>query len=208
MKVISIRPKMLDGTVEINESSSYFGAFFLVAGAIGNNIYCIWENYNTDKISKRIIEIIKSVGAIIEENKTGILARATANMKGTKIDCSGLDEVLPIVAVLCAFCRGTSRLSGLSGEKHRTVLKNISSELSHLGVRCEMTSDGLLIEGGQTLRGDGAYAWKSSELAIALTVASSRCEGEFRLMGTEELHDDKFLKFMEIYDMIDKETFI
>ncbi len=205
MKIITIKPQMIKGSVILSEESLELGVFFIVGGAIGNDIKCICRGFDYGKMYGKIFDIVKQFGGTIEYEEDGFKVRNFANMKGQIIEYNGLREYIPALAVLCVFCKGESRINGIPVSE-RECLTGISSELSHLGAKTELTSDGILIHGCQILRGDGTYIWKNPYLAMALVVAASRCEGELRIMGTDELTDGKFEEFMEIYDKLIKEN--
>ena len=135
------------------------------------------------------------------EGKEGLLrAKRKANMKGTTIHCKGYEDIIPFIALLCAFCVGESRLTGIKDTKYASLIKGIASEFSHLGIYTEQTADGLVIHGGQVLRGDGAYVWNSAPLAMALLIGASRSEGELRLCGISEIEEDK--RFKELLNIV------
>ncbi|MBQ2890913.1 MAG: hypothetical protein IJE44_04635 [Clostridia bacterium] len=203
MDVLTVNPGMLYKTVDFGkfkseEEKDFFASLFLVAGAIGNEISCQNIGFLGEKSSK-IIEIIKSVGGEIEEKEGLLRAKKNANMRGTNISCTGYEDILPFIALLCAFCIGESRLTGVKNTKYVSLLRGIAAEFSHLGVYTKQTVDGLIIHGGQVLRGDGAYVWNSAPLAMALLVGASRSEGEMRICGVLEIEEDKrFEKLLKI----------
>lgn len=202
MKVITVKPGPLRGTVDIPKLSgedSFYAAYFLVAGAIGNDIFCRGISEG------RIIDIIKSAGGEIKYHRDGISARRTAIMHGISVDAGGIEDIIPAVAVLCAFCPGESRIYNASALKNSEILKGIAAEFSHLGIETALTSDGIVIHGRQVINSDGTYVWNSSTLAAALMIMASRAEGEVRILGTDNLSDDRFDKFMKIYEKLKEE---
>ncbi|MBR2916815.1 MAG: hypothetical protein IKC07_04380 [Clostridia bacterium] len=202
MDLIAVSPKMLSKSIDFNlikkeEDKDFFGSLFLVAGAIGNDITC--ENLSSlGDLSKRTAEIIKIVGGEVEERKKSVKARRKAIMQGINISCAGIEEILPFIALLWAFCKGESRLNGVRDTKYISLLKATASEFSHLGIFTEQTSDGLIIHGGQTFAGDGAYVWNSASLAMALLMGAGRSEGEVRIFGIEGICDKRFEDFLKL----------
>ncbi len=194
--IITVRPQMLKGEVSLPKSknNAQLGAYFLVAGAIGNKIIC--NNLNGES-SSEIIDIIKMAGGEIIYTDSGISAKMTGNMKGISADLKGREDILIPVALLCAFLKGESRIS-VNISPQNEVLRGIADEFKHLGIYAEMTSSGLYINGGQTILSDGAYAWNNSEIAMALILASSRAEGEVRVFGFDQ-NVPKFKTFMKLY---------
>ena len=207
MKLITVIPEMLSGEVELSDLSKddrfLFLANFLVLGAIGNNIRCKGIKSIDSVKLRRLAGIIENAGAKVEIRNNEISAKQTAVMHGVKIDASGLDDIIPALAVLCAFCRGESRICGVLKQSGKNdALSQLAAEFNHLGIEMRPSSDGLVIKGRQTLNGDGTYVWRSSQLAAALTVAASRAEGEVRIMGIDEIEDNKYEKFLKIYQKL------
>lgn len=205
MKVLTIKPKMIKGTAVINKENSDIGVFFLIGGAIGNDIKCICRGFDWKKKYHFYFNLIKTAGGKIFFFDDGFKAEMSAVMKGIEIDFPIYEKSLPAAVLLSVFCSGKSRIKGLA-QRDRVIVSDILSEFSHLGARAENTAEGAVIEGVQTLRGDGTYVRKKPYLAMALTIAASRCEGELRIMGTEELCGEEFACFMEIYNKMEKEN--
>ncbi|MBE7011084.1 MAG: hypothetical protein E7415_00210 [Ruminococcaceae bacterium] len=205
MKVLTVIPQMIKGTVEITEKNAELGAFFIVCGAIGNDIRCVCDDFDYRNKYKEFFETVEKIGCEVEYFDDGFKVRKSANMTGKIIEYDDISGNLPAIAILCAFCNGESRIKGIPMSERKN-LSGIASELSHLGVKSEITSDGILINGNQILRCDGTYVWNNPYLAMALVVAGSRCEGELRIMGTEEFESDVFNEFMRIYDKLIKES--
>ena len=203
MDVLTINPGMLRmivdfGKFKSEEEKDFFASLFLVAGAIGNEVSCQDIGILGEKSSK-ILEIIKIVGGEIEEKEGFLRAKKNANMRGANISCTGHEDILPFIALLCAFCIGESRLTGIKNTKYVSLLRGIASEFSHLGIYTKQTADGLIIHGGQVLRGDGAYVWNNVPLAMALLIGASRSEGEMRICGILEIEEDKsFQKLLKL----------
>ncbi len=204
MKVITVIPQMIRGNIEISRDNAWLGVFFILSGAIGNDVECVCTDFDYKKEYGIFFEIVGKSGGVVEYKKSGFSVRCGGNMRGTEHYCSGLEEYLPAIAMMCVFCAGESRIKGiLPSERER--MNEIASELSHLGAKTEVTADGLVINGCQVLNCDGAYVWRNPYLAMALIIGASRCEGELRILGTEELENDKFSEFIEIYNKIAEE---
>lgn len=199
MDNIIIKPGMLEGIITAPQNI-YAYASFLMAGAIGNNILCkpadIAEN---DKIAG-IINIIEMAGGEVIKTRNGVSARMTSVMEGIEINLKDMEDMLPIVAVLCAFLKGESRIYGINGVENKERLKEVALEFNHLGVYSEVTSDGLFIKGSQVIKSDGAYVWNSASFALALMIAASRAEGEVCIFGIENIQQIE--EYIEYYKQV------
>ncbi len=204
--MITVKPKMIKGMASIpqikgmKEGDFGIGAYFLVAGAIGNEVVCNGIKLKSKQTNAKIIDIIKMAGGKIVKTKDGVSAKMTGVMKGININLNGMEELLLPVALLCAFLKGESRISGLISYGNDLIC-GIASEFNHLGIYTEITSNGLYIKGEQVIRSDGAYSWNNSDLAMALVLAGCRSEGELNILGAN-LDDEKLKVFMKLYNKL------
>ncbi len=200
--LITVKPKMLKGQVVLHPQKEIeafeLGAYFLVSGAIGNDIVCKGLDVKKDKKAVKIIDIIKMAGGEVKKTSKEISAKMTGMMKGIEVDVENDEEILPLVAVLCAFLKGESYIRGVKNTQSKLV-RGIASEFNHLGIPTKIISQGICISGVQTILNDGAYAWEESSLAIALMLAASRAEGDVRVFGFD-INDAKLEAFVKLYN--------
>ena len=206
MESIAINPEMLYGRAEIpiirGKCDFVTASYFLVGGAIGNDILCSGINLDKVQPEQRIIDIIKAAGGKIISGSDGIKAVMTGVMHGIEADAKGLIKIMPAIVTLLAFCKGESRIYNTSEiyRKNPQFIREIEAEFRHLGVDITAFSDCIFINGRQVLLSDGANARNNPYLAMAITIAASRCEGEILLYGTENIKSSEFTRFCKIYN--------
>lgn len=177
-------------------------AFFLSAGALGCDIRCYGLKKDSLQGDKAIIEILKQAGAKIEFFDDGsIQARRTNCMHSVVIDAREIPDLVPVLAVVCAFCPGESRIvrAGRLRMKESDRLAAIASELKHLGLEITEGTDELIITGREVLYGTTVSAWSDHRIAMALAVAACRCEGEVQITGAKESVKKSYPDFFEVY---------
>ncbi|MDW5299716.1 MAG: 3-phosphoshikimate 1-carboxyvinyltransferase [Sedimentibacter sp.] len=146
------------------------GAFFLVAKEIGNNVECLGLEKNSLQGDKEIADIIRRYHEASEE---------------IIIDASQIPDLVPILAVLASLKDGiTTKI--INAERVRIKesdrLKAISTELKALGADIEELSDGLLIKGKKSLKGNVTVkSWNDHRIAMSLAIAATRCDGHIIL---------------------------
>ena len=205
MDGITIKPEMLCGTAKIplirKKYDSVIAAYFLVGGAIGNDILCRGLKIDKSAPEQKIADIIKSAGGKIISTEVGTSAVMTGHMHGVEADAAGLMETLPAIVALLSFCKGESRICNTSDiyRKNPQFIREIEAEFRHLGADITAFSDCIFINGGQVLLSDGANARGNPYLAMAITIAASRCEGEILLYGTENIKNGDFERFYDVY---------
>lgn len=192
----------VDYTVEGDYSQA---AFFLVAGALGCDIKCTGLNPDSLQGDKEIIEILKSCGADVKVYDDGaIQAMRTAKMRAITVDASEIPDLVPILAVLCCFLSGESRIVNAARlrMKESDRLSAITEELKRLGADITEGTDYLKINGISALYGNTVSARGDHRIAMAAAIAACRCEGSVSVTGAVEAVKKSFPNFFEVYDML------
>ncbi len=178
------------------------GAFFLVAGALGCDIICDGLDENSLQGDKKILEIIEATGAKIEKIGTSqFKAIHTPTMHGITIDADEIPDLVPILAVLFAYCKGESRIvnAGRLRIKESDRLSAICAELRKMGADIEEGEDFLTVQGKQVLNGASVSSHNDHRIAMATTIAASRCEGPVSINGGKKSVKKSYPNFFEDY---------
>ena len=172
-------------TVEADFSQ---GAFFLVAGAIGNDVKATGLNKNSLQGDKQILDILKQCGANMQIDEEGITA-SSDSLKSITIDAKNIPDLVPILAVLCTFCKGESKIinAGRLRLKESDRLAAITTELNKLGAKIEEGQDYLKIQGVESLKGGAVDSWNDHRIAMALAIASTRCNEPVIINGKDSV---------------------
>lgn len=166
-------------------------AFWIVAGIISKNkdniIKCMNLNRDSLQGDKEIITIVKKMGANIEIYNNEVVIKAGKTV-GMEIDVSQYPYLAPILTVLGVFSEGKTKI--VNGARLRIKesdrIKSMVVELAKMGAKIKEVGDEIHIEGVDKLKGDVVLdCWNDHRVAMALAVASTRCEGEIILKGAE-----------------------
>ena len=103
----------------------------------------------------------------LDGNKGNITVQR-APLKAFCVDASNCPDLFPIIAVLAAFCQGTSRIDGTGrlANKESDRAKAILEMLAQMGVKAEISDDTLIVEGhslAQRLLAAGAEVQKAGD---------------------------------------------
>lgn len=180
-------------------------AFFLVAGALGCDVTCYGLSEDSLQGDRAIIDIIEQTGGEIVRKNGGISAIRSEDMRGITVDAKDIPDLVPILAVLFAFCKGESRIIGAGRlrMKESDRLAAISKELSHLGVDITEGSDSLVIRGSQVAECGVVSSWNDHRIAMALAIAACRCEGkEIVIEGAKDAVKKSYPDFFEAYNKL------
>jgi len=174
-----------DGGLSIEGDFSQ-AAFWLVANALGSDVSCEGLNLNSLQGDKQILDILEQVGS---------------PMRGLTVNVGDIPDLVPILAVLCCFCEGESRIVNAARLrlKESDRLAAITTELNKLGAKITELEDSLVIEGVDSLRGGEVDSWNDHRIAMALAIAATRATGAVTINGAESAVQKSYPNFFEDY---------
>ncbi|MBU5269489.1 3-phosphoshikimate 1-carboxyvinyltransferase [Clostridium cochlearium] len=173
------------------------GAFWLVAGAIGEEMSCKNLNINSLQGDKEIINIIKYMGGIININKDCIKV-ISSKLKGIVIDASEIPDLVPILAVAGTVSSGVTKIINAKRVRIKECdrLHAIACELNKIGGEVEELEDSLIIKGNKKLKGGIVDSWNDHRIAMAMAVASTVCE-ESLIINNSKAVEKSYPNFWE-----------
>ena len=163
-------------------------ANFLVAGAIFGDVEV--EGLDTQSLQAdiSIMDILMDAGASMSQIEgdtptTGAIHVTRAPLCAFETDLNNCPDLFPIVAVLAAFCPGTSRIRGVERLRHKETDRAAAIEdmLTQMGVPVRIDEDEMTIEGmaltqrlltGKLLKGGSYTSHGDHRMVMALKVAS------------------------------------
>ncbi|MBR5660950.1 MAG: type I 3-dehydroquinate dehydratase [Bacteroidales bacterium] len=164
-------------------------ANFLVAGAVFGKVRLKGLDTTSLQADISIMDILMDAGASLsQEDESEIITAQRAPLRAFDTDLGNCPDLFPIVAILAAFCSGTSRILGfkrLAG-KESDRGKAILETLTKMGVAAYAEGDLLTVEGhslerrilnGTLLKGGEYTSFHDHRMAMALTVASLGADG-------------------------------
>ena len=126
-------------------------ANFLVAGAIFGHLELQGLDTTSLQADLSIMDILMDAGASLSQldGKRGDIVVQRAPLQAFEVDASNCPDLFPILAVLAAFCQGTSRMSGVGrlANKESDRAKAILEMLTQMGVKARIGGDVLHVEG-------------------------------------------------------------
>lgn len=162
------------------------GAFWLVAGALSENIKSIGLNLNSSQGDKKIVDILKEMNANLKISENEIISMKSKT-RGTIIDGSDCPDIIPILTVLASVSDGVTKIINSERLRYKECdrLTAIATELNKIGADIQELSDGLIINGKKSLKGGEVSCWNDHRIAMSLAVASIKCSEKLILRGTE-----------------------
>ncbi len=164
-------------------------AFLLAAAAITNSKVQINNlDYESVQGDKAILGILKQMGAngkvchdSVEIDDSG------SPLKPTDVNAKNIPDLVPAIAVLACYAKGTSRIFGARRLrlKESDRLNSLHSELTKMGAQITVEDDGLTLRGSQRLHGAVIDPHNDHRVAMACAVAALGAEGETTIQNAE-----------------------
>ena len=175
--------KAADMDIEGDWSSA---ANFLVAGAVFGRVELTGLDTKSLQADLSIMDILMEAGASLsqmgDDDPKGLIHVQRAPLSAFEVDAANCPDLFPVVAVLAAFCEGTSRIAGVGrlANKESDRGKAILEMLTKMGVNAKIAGDKLIVEGHSLarralthtlLRGGNFTSHHDHRMVMALRVA-------------------------------------
>lgn len=176
-------PQRLTGQVVNVPGDISSAAFFMVAGLIIPDSHLVIKNVGLSDTRTGIIDVIQAMNGQItisdydETSKSGTITVSTSQLIGTKISgelIPRLIDELPIIALLATQAKGQTIIQDAQELKVKETnrIDVTASELRNLGCDITPTSDGLIIEGNQTLKSGQVSSHGDHRIGMMLAIAA------------------------------------
>jgi 3-phosphoshikimate 1-carboxyvinyltransferase len=172
-------------------------AFWLVAGAIHPDARLTLRDVGVNPTRRAIIELLRRMGAAIEERPTAASAATddgvgepladltvhTSELRGIDVSAdevaAAIDEI-PVLCLAAAMATGTTRITGAGELRHKESdrLAGIAAGLHALGADVDVDGDDLRIVGGRQLHGAATDSRNDHRLAMTFAIAGLVASGE------------------------------
>lgn len=162
-------------------------AFFLVMGALGNDISLRCMNEDSLQGDKKILLDITSFGGNITFDSE-ILKATAISLTGTTIDFSNSPDLGPVLSVLASLSSGNTTFINAARLRIKECdrITCMKEELLKLGANVSETVDTMSFVGVDSLTGSlDLYSHNDHRIAMSLAVASTVCTSDIMITGAE-----------------------
>jgi len=173
-------------------------AYFIVAGLIVPNSEILIKNVGINPTRDGIIRVCQAMGAHIEimnrkqsggETTADIFVKSSS-LKGITIAgaiISTLIDEIPVIAVLACFAEGQTIIKDAAElkVKESNRIDTVANNLKNMGADITPTEDGMIINGGQSLKGAVIESELDHRIAMAFAIASLVSEGTTTINDAE-----------------------
>lgn len=173
-------------------------AYFIAAGLLVPNSEVLVKNVGTNFTRAGFLKICEAMGADITlvntsiqggEPRADILVRSS-NLKGTVVEgdiIPTLIDEIPMIAVMAACADGTTVIKDAAELKVKETnrIDTVTEGLKNMGVDITPTEDGMLINGGATLKGAKINSYLDHRIAMAFSIAGLVAEGMTEILDSQ-----------------------
>ena len=189
--------KAADMDIEGDWSSA---ANFLVADAVFGRVELTGLDTKSLQADLSIVDILMEAGASLsqmgDDDPKGLIHVQRAPLSAFEVDAANCPDLFPIVAVLAAFCEGTSRIAGVGrlANKESDRGKAILEMLTKMGVNAKIAGDKLIVDGHSLarrslthtlLRGGSFTSHHDHRMVMALRVAGIGADSPIEIDDTQ-----------------------
>jgi len=176
--------------------------FFLCAGSITEaEITLRGLDMKDSQGDKKVVDILKSMGANIEVREGEIVVRG-GELRGQELDLNDTPDALPALAVVGCCAKGTTIIRNVPQARIKETdrIAVMCQELSKMGARVEELPDGLIIRESK-LRGSKLDGHGDHRVVMSLAIAGLVAEGATEI-STAEAIKATFPNFIQLLESL------
>jgi 3-phosphoshikimate 1-carboxyvinyltransferase len=169
-------------------------AFFIVLGLILPGSEILIKNVGINDTRTGIIDVLTEMGADLKlvnkrvsagEEVCDIVAKSS-ELNGTVIGgdvIPRLIDELPVIAVAAAFAKGKTLIKDAQELKVKETNRifAVVNEFSKCGIDIAETEDGMIINGGRTVKGAEFKSYGDHRMAMSLAILAQMAEGDCKI---------------------------
>jgi 3-phosphoshikimate 1-carboxyvinyltransferase len=162
---------------EIEADASSASYFWAAAALTAGRVTITNLSLESSQGDAAFPQVLGRMGCAIESTPAGLTVRG-GPLKGVEADMAAMPDLVPTLAVLAAFARGDTVITGVAHLRHKESdrLQAVAAELNKLGIEARETEDGLVIRGGAP-HGAVIHTYNDHRIAMSFAVAGLKAEG-------------------------------
>lgn len=178
---------------DISSAAYFIAAALLVPGSevLVKNVGTNFTRAGFLKVCERMGADITTVDSSIQggEPRADLLVKSSS-LKATTIEgdmIPTLIDEIPMIAVMAALAEGTTIIKDAAELKVKETdrIATVTEALRNMGADITPTEDGMIIKGGETLKGARINSYLDHRIAMAFSIAGLVAEGETRIQDSQ-----------------------
>lgn len=185
------------GTYVVEPDCSQAGYFWGTGAITGARVKVLGITKNTLQGDVRFAEVLGKMGCAVKEESDGISVKGL-DLHGIDVDMADMPDMVPTLAVVAAFAKGTTRIENVAHLKAKESdrLGSVVNELVKMGVNAACTDSGMTIEGGFP---KGAEIETYNDHRIAMSFAMAGLKVPDIIINDEQCVEKSFPNYWEIF---------
>ena len=187
------------GDYEVESDASQAGYFWAAAAICGNTVKVKGVNQDSCQGDVNFSKVLESMGCTITNESDGVAVCGRDRLKAVDIDMGDMPDMVPTLAVVAAFAKGTSVIKNVSHLKSKESdrLNAVVNELVKMGITARCSDDELAVTGGQP-QGAEIATYGDHRIAMSFAVAGLKAPGT--VIQDEHCVEKSFPNFWEVFE--------
>ena len=185
------------GDYRVEPDASQAGYFWAAAAVTGSRVKVRGINAGSQQGDVGLAELFGRMGCRVDYDADGI-AVTGCDLQAIEVDMGHMPDVVPTLAVVAAFARGTTHIRDVSHLRAKECdrLAAVTRELGKMGIETRTGRDELIVIGGQP-HGAEIETYNDHRIAMSFAVAGLKVPG--MIIADERCVDKSFPNFWEVF---------
>lgn len=188
---------------EVEGDASGASYFWAIAAITGSKIRVKNINPLSCQGDIKFVDILQKMSCLVKKNikQSWIEVQGPKLLKAVEVDMSQMPDTALTLAVVAAFAKGKTKITGLSTLKIKETdrLQALKNELNKMKIKSEVTDDSITITGGSPEK-TVIETYGDHRMAMAFAVAKSRIPE--LIIKNPEVVSKSFPEFWEKFNLI------
>ena len=173
-------------------------AYFIAAALLVPGSEVLVKNVGTNFTRSGFLKVCESMGAditIVDSSIQAGEARADLLVKSSSLKATTIEgdliprliDEIPMIAVMAALAEGTTIIKDAAELKVKETdrIATVTEALTSMGADITPTEDGMIIQGGQGLKGATINSYLDHRIAMAFSIAALVAQGETKILDSQ-----------------------
>ena len=194
---VSVGQTYRSGDYRVEPDASQAGYFWAAAAVTGSRVKVRGINAGSQQGDVGLAELFGRMGCRVDYDADGI-AVTGCDLQAIEVDMGHMPDVVPTLAVVAAFARGTTHIRDVSHLRAKECdrLAAVTRELGKMGIETRTGRDELIVIGGQP-HGAEIETYNDHRIAMSFAVAGLKVPG--MIIADERCVDKSFPNFWEVF---------
>ena len=188
------------GSYVVESDCSQAGYFWAAAAITGATIRVKNITADSRQGDIRFLDVLAAMGCTISKDPKGISVTG-GSLTAIEVDMADMPDLVPTLAVIAAFARGTTLLKNVAHLKGKESnrLDATVRELTKMGIDADCSESALQIRGGEP-HGAEIETYDDHRIAMSFAVAGLKTNGVF--IKNEECVEKSFPNFWQVLERL------